>query len=114
MKSSVFAAGLLFAFAEAVSAAGTQSIQIEKFTFAPREIDIAAGTSVAWTNRDETPHAISAADRSFVSSGMDTGDRYEHTFRVPGDYPYFCTLHPFMTGIIHVHDKAGTGAPAPR
>jgi plastocyanin len=45
---------------------------------------------------------------------MDTGDRYEHTFSAPGDYPYFCTLHPFMTGIIHVHGKADNGVSAPR
>jgi plastocyanin len=33
---------------------------------------------------------------------MDTDDRYEYTFASEGDFSYFCTLHPFMTGVVHV------------
>ena len=77
-------------------------IEIKKFAFAPKEITIAAGTTLVWTNHDETPHTIIASDGSFVSKAMDTDDRYEHTFATAGDYTYFCTLHPYMTGTIHV------------
>lgn len=80
----------------------TPSIQISKFTFVPKEITVAPGTKVIWINRDETPHAISAADKTFMSKAMDTDDRYEYTFASEGDFSYFCTLHPFMTGIVHV------------
>jgi plastocyanin len=78
------------------------SIEIRKFAFAPKEITVAPGTKVTWTNRDETPHTISAADKTFLSKAMDTDDRYEYTFASEGDFSYFCTLHPFMTGIVHV------------
>ncbi|MBS0487066.1 MAG: amicyanin, partial [Proteobacteria bacterium] len=54
------------------------------------------------TNHDQTPHTIKARDGGFASSGMDTGDTYAHTFTTAGDYTYFCTLHPFMIGIVHV------------
>jgi plastocyanin len=77
-------------------------IQISKFTFTPQEISVTPGTTIIWTNRDETPHTIIASDGSFVSKAMDTDDRYEHTFADEGDFSYFCTLHPFMTGIVHV------------
>jgi len=77
-------------------------IEISKFAFTPKEITVAPGTKIVWTNHDETPHTIIASDGSFVSKGMDTDDRFEHTFSGEGDFSYFCTLHPFMTGIVHV------------
>jgi plastocyanin len=92
----------LLALALPLHATETQSIQIQKFAFAPKEITVAPGTTVAWTNRDETPHTISAPDQHFVSKAMDTDDHVEYTFTTEGDFTYFCTLHPFMTGIVHV------------
>ena len=84
-------------------AAEAPAIAIEKFAFTPKEITITPGTKVIWTNHDETPHAISAKDKAFLSKAMDTDDRFEFTFAQEGDFSYFCTLHPFMTGVIHVH-----------
>ena len=90
-------------FAAAAPSTEAPSIVIQKFTFAPKEITIVPGTKVVWINHDETPHAISASDKGFVSKSMDTDDRYEHVFASEGDFSYFCTLHPFMTGVVHVH-----------
>ena len=78
------------------------TVTIQKFAFAPQEITVAPGTKVTWINKDETPHTISAKDKTFVSKAMDTDDKYEFTFANPGDFSYFCTLHPFMTGTVHV------------
>ena len=83
-------------------AADTPTVEISKFAFAPKEITIAPGTTVVWINRDETPHTVTANDHSFGSKAMDTDDRYEYTFATAGDFSYFCTLHPFMTGVVHV------------
>lgn len=77
-------------------------IDISKFAFTPKEITVKPGTTVVWTNGDATPHTIKAKDGSFLSPGMDTGDTYTHTFVSEGDVSYFCTVHPFMTGIVHV------------
>jgi len=84
-------------------ASETPSIEIHKFAFAPKEITVTPGTKIVWINHDETPHTIIAADKSFASKAMDTDDRFEYTFANEGDFGYFCTLHPFMTGIVHVH-----------
>jgi len=80
-------------------------VEITKFTFAPKEITVPPGTHVIWTNRDETPHTVSSNDKSFASKGMDTDDTFEQTFAQEGDYPYLCTVHPFMTGVVHVRKQ---------
>jgi plastocyanin len=104
MKSSARIFGsVLMALALDAGAGETPSITIEKFAFTPKEITVTPGTKIVWTNHDETPHTVSASDGSFVSRAMDTDDRFEHTFASEGDFSYFCTLHPFMAGIVHVH-----------
>ena len=108
----VFCSALMLC-AGAAPAADPPAVAIEKFAFAPKEITVTPGTTIVWTNRDETPHTVSASDRSFVSKAMDTDDRYEHTFATEGDFNYFCTLHPFMTGVVHVRASPATPKAAP-
>ena len=108
--SIVICAGFLLAFATLAEAADAPTVAIQKFAFTPKEITVAPGTTIVWTNHDETPHTLIANDGSFVSKAMDTDDRYEHTFATEGDFNYFCTLHPFMTGVVHVRAKAATAA----
>ena len=102
--TAAFACALVLCAPLAAMAANVE-VEINKFAFAPKEITIAPGTKVIWTNRDETPHTVSAIDKRFVSKGLDTDDRYEYTFAATGDYSYFCTVHPFMTGVVHVREK---------
>ena len=80
-------------------------LNIAKFAFAPKEITIAPGTKITWTNRDETPHTVTSKDKSFASKGLDTDDKFEHTFASEGDFSYICTVHPFMTGVVHVRKQ---------
>jgi plastocyanin len=80
----------------------TVDIDIAKFAYGPKEVTIAPGTRVTWTNRDEAPHTVTSNDRSFASKGLDTDDKFEHTFTSEGDFSYICTVHPFMTGVVHV------------
>ena len=109
MKFLSLLLGSLFAVAAQAADTAVSRIEIQKFAFTPKEITIAAGTTLVWTNHDETPHTIIASDGSFVSKAMDTDDRYEHTFAAAGDYTYFCTLHPYMTGTIHVRATTAAG-----
>lgn len=79
-------------------------ISIHNFTFAPTPFTIAAGTQVTWVNMDDVPHQIVSTDKRFTPSPvLDTGQKYAYTFRAPGNYPYFCSIHPTMTGTITVH-----------
>lgn len=98
-------AGLLLAgLGLSATGASTVNVEISKFMFAPKELTVAPGTTVHWINRDETPHTVSSTgDKKVLSSkAMDTDDQYEHTFDREGDFAYICTVHPFMTGVVHV------------
>jgi plastocyanin len=91
--------------ASAAPPAPTVEVNITKFAFAPKEIAIAAGSKIVWTNHDETPHTVTSNDKSFASKGLDTDDKFEHTFATEGDFSYICTVHPFMTGVVHVRKQ---------
>jgi plastocyanin len=105
VAASVVCAAFLMPATFAAGAAPAATAEITKFTFAPKEITVTPGAKIVWTNRDETPHTVSAKDKSFTSKGMDTDDKFEHAFTSEGDFAYYCTLHPFMTGIVHVRKQ---------
>ena len=88
--------------ATAAGPATAVEVKIEKFAYDAKEITVAPGTRVVWTNRDETPHTVTSNDKSFASKGLDTDDKFEHVFSKEGDFGYICTVHPFMTGVVHV------------
>ena len=92
-------------FATAASSVPTVDIDIAKFAYGPKEITVAPGTKIVWTNHDQAPHTVTSNDKSFVSKGLDTDDKFEHTFVSEGDFGYICTVHPFMTGVVHVHKQ---------
>ena len=83
--------------------ASAQEIQItiDNFTFSPNELKLKVGDSVTWTNHDDIPHTVVSAGK-FRSKTMDTDDKFTFTFTSAGDYKYFCSLHPHMTGMIKV------------
>jgi plastocyanin len=87
---------------EAAAPPRVQAVQIRNFAFAPAMLTVPAGTTVTWTNEDEDPHTVTATGKAFHSAALDTGGRYTFTFTRPGDYAYFCSLHPHMTGRIVV------------
>jgi plastocyanin len=107
-----FAMGAALACVMAPSMAqnGVASVTIDNFVFEPARLTIKAGTTVTWINRDDIPHTVAAKDRAFKSKAMDTDESFSFTFSTPGEYPYFCSLHPHMTGTIVVEGTAGGSA----
>ena len=91
--------------AAAAAPASTVDINIAKFAYGPKEITVAPGTKIVWTNHDQTPHSVTSNDKAFASKGLDTDDKFEHTFTSEGDFSYICTVHPFMTGVVHVRKQ---------
>jgi plastocyanin len=79
----------------------TANVMIDNFTFEPAQLTVKVGTTVTWKNRDDIPHTVVAAGK-FRSKTMDTDGTYSFTFTTAGDYKYFCSLHPHMTGMIKV------------
>ena len=96
----LFAAGLeTGATGEAPAAA---AVRIDNFAFSPPTLEVAPGTTVTWTNGDDDVHSVVEKDRKFKSAALDTGDTFSQTFTAPGEYDYFCSLHPRMVGKIVV------------
>jgi len=81
------------------------AVNINNFAFSPKELRVAVGTTVTWTNKDEEPHTVvtpGGGPAVFKSAALDSGDKFSFTFTKPGTYRYFCSIHPFMTGTIVV------------
>ncbi len=77
-------------------------ITIDNFTFTPKELTVAVGTTVRWVNHDDIPHTIVEKTTTFRSKALDTDDSYSFTFTSAGTFDYFCGLHPHMVGQVIV------------
>lgn len=84
--------------------AGT--VVIEGFAFEPPSVQVAAGEAVTWTNQDSALHTVTAGEPSAAEGTFDEpvepGATVEVTFDEAGTFPYFCTIHPAMTGEVVV------------
>ena len=104
----VIAVILLIAEARSFSANAQQApatnaeVKIDNFSFSPATLTVSAGTTVTWTNRDDIPHTVVSDDKVFKSKVLDTDEKFSYTFIKPGTYPYFCSIHPKMTGKVVV------------
>ncbi len=80
----------------------SQVARVADFLFRPARLEVAAGTTVVWANGGQLTHTVSAEDGSFESGSIDPGGRRAITFDRPGRFPFHCTPHPFMKGVIVV------------
>jgi plastocyanin len=86
----------------APAAPAGSEIKIDNFSFVPAVVKVAVGTTVTWVNHDDIPHTAVSTEKVFKSKVLDTDDKYSFTFTKAGTYPYFCSLHPKMTGQVVV------------
>src|ERR1700732_2474371 len=77
-------------------------VKIDNFSFGPQTVTVAVGATVTWTNRDDIPHTVVSTDGVFKSKVRDTDEKFSYTFTKAGTYPYYCTIHPKMTGKVVV------------
>jgi plastocyanin len=80
----------------------TVEIKIDNFSFGPAALTVPAGTTVTWINHDDIPHTVVSTDGVFKSKVLDTDEKFSFTFSKAGDYPYFCSIHPKMSGKVMV------------
>lgn len=106
MQAAVLAASTLMLATVATmtkaAPAPQAGVRIENFTFKDQVVTVKTGTTVTWTNGDDVPHTLVAKDGSFKSKVLDSGDRFSFTFAKAGQFGYFCSIHPQMTGTIVV------------
>jgi plastocyanin len=94
--------GAMLAFAAVAAQDATDVITIDNFTFTPKELTVAVGTTVKWVNHDDIPHTVVNKDKVFRSQALDTDDSFSYTFASAGAFDYFCGLHPHMVGKVIV------------
>jgi len=104
----IFAIALLAAGPRVVTANAQQTpaksaeVKIDNFSFGPATFTVPVGTTVTWTNHDDIPHTVVSTDKVFKSKVLDTDEKFSFTFSKAGTYPYFCSIHPKMTGTVVV------------
>jgi plastocyanin len=97
-----FGAGQKSYVASAQEKMSMMEVKIDNFTFGPATLTVTAGTTVTWTNKDDIPHTVVSTDGVFKSKVLDTDEKFTFTFSKAGNYPYFCSIHPKMTGKVIV------------
>lgn len=75
--------------------------------YEPNNVETTVGSMVTWVNDDTAPHSVTSGivennrptpDESFDSGIMNPGDSFPFVLDKAGEYPYYCTIHPWMTG----------------
>ena len=93
-----------------IIAKGSQSPSNGVF-FNPSNVTVEAGTTATWINEDSVIHTATPGDwqtgtqnKKFETSIIEAG-KVGKPIRMPyqeGKIPYYCQLHPFMTGTITI------------
>lgn len=72
-------------------------LAIKYLAFLPETKTIKAGTTITWTNGDNTVHQVmSKKKKLFTSKPLNTGQSYSFKFTKKGEYMYMCRVHPYM------------------
>lgn len=84
--------------------ATTAEIVIRDYQFVPAVLQIRAGTTVIWINKEKrTSHTVLfTGPGGMESERLFPGDSWQRRFDTPGDHPYICGPHPEMKGLISV------------
>jgi plastocyanin len=83
------------------STADDVDVTIDNFSFDESTISVEVGTVVRWTNEQSVTHTVTSGDALWDMT-LSSGATFEFTFEDPGTYPYFCAIHPSMTGTVEV------------
>lgn len=87
---------------EKKKAKGTE-VEIKGMKFDPPTVKVKAGETVVWTNSDDRDHTVVADDgKAFKSGNIKRGETFEQKFPKAGKYPYSCSYHPRMKGVVVV------------
>ena len=77
--------------------------------YEPPTITVSPGGSVIWDNQDNALHTATSGESPTPDGKFDTGliganqpSKPTTMPSEPGEYKYFCTLHPFLVGTVTV------------
>jgi plastocyanin len=77
--------------------------------FEPPTVTVSPGASVIWDNQDNALHTATSGESPTPDGKFDSGliganqaSKPVTMPSEPGEYKYFCTLHPFLVGTVTV------------
>lgn len=111
MRRALLAAAVATAMLAGAAPASAESVFV--FTpglrFSPSHLDVLTGDTVVWRNTSQKTHNIKFDTEGFNSGRLHPGEVTNHPFPVAGVYPYVCTIHDGMTGVIGVYPLVLSG-----
>lgn len=75
-------------------------VVIEGMKFVPERLEVAAGDTVTWTNKDLVPHTVTAAGAGIESGNIAPGATWKHVVRGSREIDYVCRYHPSMKAVV--------------
>src|SRR5205814_136742 len=96
--------------------AATTTVKITDTAFSPKNVTVAFGDTVKWTNDGKVNHQLVANNGTFASAVLKPGDSYSFTFKAAGTFNYHDALHPSISGQVKVNGPPpsvtlGAGSP---
>jgi plastocyanin len=89
-------------------AKGSQNADNSQF-YVPTDVKVKAGETLTWKNEDTAIHTATSGKDATPDGKFDTSlispsqsSKPQTMPNEPGEYSYFCTLHPWMTGTVIV------------
>lgn len=77
--------------------------------YEPPEVTVSPGATVTWDNQDNALHTATSGQSPTPDGKFDSGivgaNQESEPITMPtepGEYTYFCTLHPFLVGTVTV------------
>lgn len=86
----------------ATSQPAANAVTIQNMAFTPNNVTVKVGQTVSWSNQDAVAHTVTSNTSAFESGNLARGKTYSFTFTKTGTFPYYCAIHPSMTGQVTV------------
>jgi len=84
------------------SAATSTVVRIDGCTYEPTIDSVPVGALITFLNAGNVPHDVTGRSGEWGSDTLQAGGSFSHRFTAAGIYPYSCSLHPGMAGVLVV------------
>jgi plastocyanin len=83
---------------------GLPELAVVDYGYQPGVLRVPLNAVAKWTNRGDGGHDVTGTGPggAWRSGPLAQGETYQRQFAVPGEYPYVCTVHPEMRGVVEV------------
>jgi plastocyanin len=72
------------------------TVEISGFAYLPATLEVAAGDTVVWINRDAVPHTATRDGHGWDSGSLQPEQTWQLVAGSRGRQPYYCAFHPVM------------------